>query len=705
MDNNEKLINEIFRSTQLMGINTEPINENKFNINFKNIWSKLRTLGKAVKDNYNNKLPFNKQLDVSISTIDPNSNDAQYRTFKNSYDRFLANPKDENLKYDVIYNYLDLNVPIQDKTTLLLRGLNISYSRLASYISDIFKINGDEGELFFIKSANNDPSQTNYNIKIFNNFLATKGISNPKEQKIYQRFYEIYTSYGSGRSKLNSVESSAYNMQNYLNYATKTSFFEGARLWQQTFQAIQKAWGKRKEELEIRIFDKYRAYLDAVGGAKTADEIANITTSYTKYIDSTYKAYLMRQEDDSMRYINLYARKIKELSIEGKSEKYKEAKELMQILDELINGYLSEKYPGFRLTNLLNTTGDASSKPNTLLSKAKNYHRLAIYIQPFDKQKVNNYIIQFYPNMNKRLKSVLTEPFFWKNIKRLFWGVSPNIKVLYELIKNSKGAIRDKSAKKLLYIYLTYVYVNLVIRAYLLVILPAVYTAYYFFGEIPFKKIFGVKFSERDKNLLSGGPGSDIVSVLGDNLLKHIQETMINNRFFDEDRNFGLRAADFASNFLVPPFITSFNSSIFGKISLYFMNSIYGDERNNYSTFSNALLAVLVGHSEKVKSEASQIEVIQAGGTGVSLNTYKYSKFNEVEGKVNYLINFQHNKTKELKVNLTDTESGETKDHTILKIKLFSYNNNILLRLAKKYKINKMAVVDNTGKEYEIVAK
>jgi predicted metal-dependent phosphotriesterase family hydrolase len=133
------------------------------------------------------------------------------------------------------------------------------------------------------------------------------------------------------------------------------------------------------------------------------------------------------------------------------------------------------------------------------------------------------------------------------------------------------------------------------------------------------------------------------------------------------------------------------------------MNSIYGDERNNYSTFSNALLAVLVGHAEKVKSEASQIEVIQAGGTSVSIDTYKYSKYNEEEGDVNYLINFQYNKTEELKVNLTDAESGGSKDYTMTT--LFRHNNNnILLRLPKKYKINKMTVVDKTGKKYEIVA-
>jgi hypothetical protein len=172
--------------------------------------------------------------------------------------------------------------------------------------------------------------------------------------------------------------------------------------------------------------------------------------------------------------------------------------------------------------------------------------------------------------------------------------------------------------------------------------------------------------------------------------------------------SFGAIMSPVVKNLVFPAWLATFTEAVIWKSVLYPLagkfNLTKGIESFDYTEMIDGWFnnEIKKNHQELEENNPEQ-EVIQAGGTSVSLSTYKYWIMTEAEGKVKYLTNFERNKTNEVKVNLTDTESGETKDHTLTT--LFASNNNLLLKLPKKYKINKMTVVDNTGKKYEIVAK
>jgi len=620
MKNRNEIIKELYRNIQLMDVNPELLDEaaNPFKW-MKSLFSKSKISFEDLLDNL-----INKNDTIKKILNEPIFNQADIN-FKKAYDKYIANVNNLDYKYDLIYKFLDLsNVSLLEKTDFLLRGLNMTYSGLSEHLTKIMS-----------RFDSNNPQAFNQS---FEDYLTSAGINNNTQRGVFRRYFDIYKKYGSGRSR-GLVENQSIDALTKL--AKQRNFFELINFWKLTFKSINQAFKKNKSDLEIKILDKYVGYLDDLKKLTDQEEIGNVTLAYKKYIDNTFRSYLMQQNSTAFNYIFKFAENLK-------MQNNPTADSLEKIINDLVGSSLSQKYPGFRLTAILNSKLGGNTKFE------QNFNLIKYSIRPQYPQIYNNIFTNILPDKfnfllkNRRLNSIIRTQLF---------GVFPNTELLYRLIAKNKDAIRNKNIKKLLVIYIKYVMYNMVRNALIFIYMPAIYGLYtggLYILKSNYPDLVG-SLTPEEEELLKGGWEEDVAAVFGRQLSLHVQKTFW---VVDNNESLGNKILKIAANIITPPEITSFNNSVIANVAVFLGNKGIASGPNvKYESFTQLFMNTVIFKIDDIirglfNGATSTSAEIQAGGGQVDVNdkTWRFSTTSLPTSKI-VEINFPFNKTKKVIVN------------------------------------------------------
>ena len=630
MKNRNEIIKEIYRNIELMDVNPELLNEaiNPFKW-AKSFFTKSKFSFDQLLDNLKEKNIDIKDILDTPTNIISNPKDKE---FKIAYEKYLSDVNNPNYKLDLIYKFLDLsNASLLEKTDFLLRGLNMSYSGLSNHLTEIMR--------------KYDPNNPQAFKQSFDDYLTSAGITNSKQKLVFERYFDIYKKYGSGRSR-GLIENQSIDTLTKL--AKQENFFELINFWKITFKSMKQAFKKNKSDLEIKILDKYVGYLDDLSKVKDQANIDNVTIAYKKYIDNTFRSYLMQQDSTSFRYIYTFAESLK-------GQNNKNAESLKDIIDDLTGSSLGQKYPGFRLTAILNSKLVGKSEFEKELSLIK------FSIKPTYPPIYNNILNNILPN---KYNFLLKNKTLNRIVRTQLWGVFPNTELLYRLISQSKDAIRNKNIKKLLVLYIKYVMYNTFRNGLMFVYMPILYGIYTSI-KYTLKYNFDLmgSLTPEEEELLKGNYAEDAAAIFGREFSLHIQKT-----FWLVDKNesgYLGKILNIAVNMITPPEITSFNNSVVANVLLFFGNKgIASGPNMNYESFSQLFMQTVIFKIDDVirglfngaTSTGAEIQnsgtEIQAGGGQIDTNTktWSYSTTSLPNSKI-VKINFPFNQTQKVVVN------------------------------------------------------
>jgi hypothetical protein len=668
MKNRNEIIKELYRNIQLMDVNPELLDEavnpfkwmkslfSKNKVSFKDFLDNLIDNNRTIKDILNN--PIYDQAD---------------KDFKNAYDAYInpANVNNLGYKYDLIHKYLHLSNPsLLEKTDFLLRGLNMTYSGLSEHLTKIMS-----------RFDPNNPQAFNQS---FEDYLTSAGINNSKQRDVFRRYFDIYKKYGSGRSR-GLVETQSIDALTKL--AKQRNFFELINFWRLTFKSINQAFKKNKSDLEIKILDKYVGYLDDLKKVTEQTDIDNITLAYKKYIDNTFRSYLMQQNSSAFNYIFKFAENLKMQNHYNNPA----ADSLEKIINDLVGSSLGQKYPGFRLTAILN------SKLGGKTTFEQNFNLIWSSIRPQYPQTYNTILNMLPDKFNFLLKNKSLN----RVIRTQLWGVFPNTEFLYKLIAQSKDAIANKNVKKLLVIYIKYVMYNMARNALIFIYMPAIYGLYtgllYAFKS-NYPDLAGSLTPEEEK-LLKGSWAEDVAAVFGREFSLHIQKTFW---LVDNNESVGNKILKTAATMITPPEITSFNNSVVANVAVFLGNKgIASGPDMKYESFTQLFMDTVIfkiddiirGLFNGATSTGAEIQAggteIQAGGGQIDVNdkTWRFSTTSLPTSKI-VEINFPFNKTKKVIVN----------DRYNLDNRFFrNINNKVGVNVPNTITISSIKVVENNN--------
>ncbi len=668
MKNRNEIIKELYRNIQLMDVNPELLDEavnpfkwmkslfSKNKVSFKDFLDNLIDNNRTIKDILNN--PIYDQAD---------------KDFKNAYDAYInpANVNNLGYKYDLIHKYLHLSSPsLLEKTDFLLRGLNMSYSGLSEHLTKIMS-----------RFDSNNPQAFNQS---FEDYLTSAGINNSKQREVFKRYFDIYKKYGSGRSR-GLVENQSIDALTKL--AKQRNFFELINFWRLTFKSINQAFKKNKSDLEIKILDKYVGYLDDLKKVTEQTDIDNITLAYKKYIDNTFRSYLMQQNSSAFNYIFKFAENLKMQNHYNNPA----ADSLEKIINDLVGSSLGQKYPGFRLTAILN------SKLGGKTTFEQNFNLIWSSIRPQYPQTYNT-ILNMLPN---KFNFLLKNKSLNRVIRTQLWGVFPNTEFLYKLIAQSKDAIANKNVKKLLVIYIKYVMYNMARNALIFIYMPAIYGLYtgllYAF-KANYPDLAG-SLTPEEEELLKGSWAEDVAAVFGREFSLHIQKTFW---LVDNNESVGNKILKTAATMITPPEITSFNNSVVANVAVFLGNKgIASGPDMKYESFTQLFMDTVIfkiddiirGLFNGATSTGAEIQAggteIQAGGGQIDVNdkTWRFSTTSLPTSKI-VEINFPFNKTKKVIVN----------DRYNLDNRFFrNINNKVGVNVPNTITISSIKVVENNN--------
>ncbi len=668
MKNRNEIIKELYRNIQLMDVNPELLDEavnpfkwmkslfSKNKVSFKDFLDNLIDNNRTIKDILNN--PIYDQAD---------------KDFKNAYDAYInpANVNNLGYKYDLIHKYLHLSSPsLLEKTDFLLRGLNMSYSGLSEHLTKIMS-----------RFDSNNPQAFNQS---FEDYLTSAGINNSKQREVFKRYFDIYKKYGSGRSR-GLVENQSIDALTKL--AKQRNFFELINFWRLTFKSINQAFKKNKSDLEIKILDKYVGYLDDLKKVTEQTDIDNITLAYKKYIDNTFRSYLMQQNSSAFNYIFKFAENLKMQNHYNNPA----ADSLEKIINDLVGSSLGQKYPGFRLTAILN------SKLGGKTTFEQNFNLIWSSIRPQYPQTYNTILNMLPDKFNFLLKNKSLN----RVIRTQLWGVFPNTEFLYKLIAQSKDAIANKNVKKLLVIYIKYVMYNMARNALIFIYMPAIYGLYtgllYAF-KANYPDLAG-SLTPEEEELLKGSWAEDVAAVFGREFSLHIQKTFW---LVDNNESVGNKILKTAATMITPPEITSFNNSVVANVAVFLGNKgIASGPDMKYESFTQLFMDTVIfkiddiirGLFNGATSTGAEIQAggteIQAGGGQIDVNdkTWRFSTTSLPTSKI-VEINFPFNKTKKVIVN----------DRYNLDNRFFrNINNKVGVNVPNTITISSIKVVENNN--------
>jgi hypothetical protein len=666
MKNRNEIIKELYRNIQLMDVNPELLDEavnpfkwmkslfSKNKVSFKDFLDNLIDNNRTIKDILNN--PIYDQAD---------------KDFKNAYDAYInpANVNNLGYKYDLIHKYLHLSSPsLLEKTDFLLRGLNMSYSGLSEHLTKIMS-----------RFDSNNPQAFNQS---FEDYLTSAGINNSKQREVFKRYFDIYKKYGSGRSR-GLVENQSIDALTKL--AKQRNFFELINFWRLTFKSINQAFKKNKSDLEIKILDKYVGYLDDLKKVTEQTDIDNITLAYKKYIDNTFRSYLMQQNSSAFNYIFKFAENLK------MQNNNPAADSLEKIINDLVGSSLGQKYPGFRLTAIL------KSKLGGKTTFEHNFNLIRSSIRPQYPQTYNTILNMLPDKFNFLLKNKSLN----RVIRTQLWGVFPNTEFLYKLIAQSKDAIANKNVKKLLVIYIKYVMYNMARNALIFIYMPAIYGLYtgllYAF-KANYPDLAG-SLTPEEEELLKGSWAEDVAAVFGREFSLHIQKTFW---LVDNNESVGNKILKTAATMITPPEITSFNNSVVANVAVFLGNKgIASGPDMKYESFTQLFMDTVIfkiddiirGLFNGATSTGAEIQAggteIQAGGGQIDVNdkTWRFSTTSLPTSKI-VEINFPFNKTKKVIVN----------DRYNLDNRFFrNINNKVGVNVPNTITISSIKVVENNN--------
>ena len=649
MENKEKLINEIHRNLQLMEVGLVNEQPKEF---INKVFNKVKGVVKPSKLNLMQKLDDVIKNNTNVKEIVDNRDftfDGSRQNFKDAYEIYINDKNNLDNQYNLITAFLNLEnyVKLIDKTNFLLSGLNITYSQLSELIGRFIKIQGDKTNRADIIDE----------IKIY---LDQKGYTNKNYQEIFTTYYELYSKQGSGRS---SDLIQGGHIDNLIKLAKNESYTPLFSFWSQAYKTINNAWKINKSALEVQIIDKYAGYCKDIVNAKTEEDVKTILLAYQKYIDNTYRSYLIQQDKITLDYVFVFANQLK-------GELNDKAQSLSSIIDELTLGTLGKDYPGFRLTAVL-----ASASENTGLEKNVNILWTAIL------PKSDN----VYKLSKGKIKIIYSYLFKNKFVRTALFGVFPNTTLLFKLLKTNKINFRNKNKFAIIKLFFNYIALNVIRNAALTVIIPITYAAYYHASFYIKPLLHDMKpdwFNDLSTEELErfrvlgitegGNTLTEIWTLYSSEVTNHIFSTYTAG---NENTTVG-KIVRILLTFVTPAEITTFNQSIVGKSLLYIGNKSIGDGATDYKSFTALFAATTVqilwsifkgllipiGEAFKQLFKMFGMSIAggtgtQAGGTEVTINTPTWSYNTEVTfPNFKFIdINFRGDKTRKVMINNTDT--------------------------------------------------
>lgn len=644
MENKEKLINEIHRNIQLMEVGLVNEQPKEF---INKVFNKVKGVVKPPKLNLMQKLDDLIKDNTNVKEIIDNPDftfDDSRKDFKQMYEIYINDKNNLNIQYNLITAFLKLGnyVKLIDKTNFLLSGLNITYSQLSELIERFIKIQGNKTNRADI-------------IDDINIYLNQKGYTNKNYQEVLTTYYELYSKQGSGRSS--DLIQGKY-IDNLIKLAKNESYTPLFSFWGQAYKTIKNAWKKNKSALEVQIIDKYAGYLKDIANAKTPEEKNTILLAYQKYIDNTYRSYLIQQDRETLQYVFAFTNQLKrELSPYAES--------LSNIINQLTLGTLGKEYPGFRLTAVL-----ASASENTGLEKNVNILWTAILPKSDDVYRLSKNKIQ-------KVYSVLFKNQFARTV---LFGVFPNTTLLFKLLKTNKINFRNKKKFPIIKLFFNYIALNLIRNAALTVILPIGWAAYYHasFYIRPllnnmnpdwFNNLSTEELERFERLGLTQGQNTvgEIFALYSSEVTNHFISTYTRGN----DNSTEGKIVSILLTFITPAEITTFNQSIVGQTLLYIGNKSIGEGATDYKSFTTLFivsitqiigsifkgLLVSIGEAFKQLFKMFGMSItggtgIQAGGTEVTVNpTWSYNTAISTQNAKYIDINFRFDKTKKLMIN------------------------------------------------------
>jgi hypothetical protein len=660
MENKENIINELYRNMQLMQIDSSHLNEQKFLSRLFRGNPKF-VVGKALK----------KFIEDSsdIQNIITNPNGPKQINFKDAYSNWLSNPNDKGLQNELVLKYLDLDaVTVLSKTEILDKVLNIGYNKLSNILGKIME----------------NPSN-------IDNIIISYKITDQKTIKILKEYYNIYKNFGSGKRQDLSV--GAINKLKQL--ADDSDYwFETFNFYKQTIKSLIDGWKYGKQGLEVKMLDKYRAYLENLKGVTDSTQIEDITLAYKKSIDSTFRSYLMIQDDLATQYIDTLTKTLKQKS--GNPN----ALEFSQIIRELKAGSLGEKYPGFKLTAQLASVNDKNKIKKTLwdsINPAGNNLRI---ISDLKSKKMPKFIMDgLNSNTGKTIR------------RTLVWGAFPNKQLLYTLIASNRTGLQKKQWRTLYSLYLQYSFLGALRSSIQTIFIPAAYTAYTLMdlnlrgyleqSKLNFPLLPELTDEER-KQIGSEKFLGDVANVFSKQFLTHYYSTwasvgQIGNGGWDS------KIYQIAYGIGIPNEVKSFdNSMIANFITKIASSDIGGAPNKDYDSFYRMIFSLVTPNLDKTKKDIEnnakiEGERIQAGGGQIDVNskTWNYTKTDR--NNINLVdISFPYNNTKIVKIN-NQYSLGNTDFKNV--------NNIVRISTPKNFTIISMEITDNNDKKHIIKEK
>ena len=660
MENKENIINELYRNMQLMQIDSSHLNEQNF----------LRRLFRG-----NPKFVVGKSLkkfiedSSDVQNIITNPNGPKQINFKDAYSNWLSNPNDKGLQNELVLKYLDLDaVTVLSKTEILDKVLNIGYNKLSNILGKIME----------------NPSN-------IDNIIISYKITDQKTIKILKEYYNTYKDFGSGKRQNLSV--GAINKLKQL--ADDSDYwFETFNFYKQTINSLIDGWKYGKQGLEVKMLDKYRAYLENLKGVTDSTQIEDITLAYKKSIDSTFRSYLMIQDDLATQYIDTLTKTLKQKS--GNPN----ALEFSQIIRELKAGSLGEKYPGFKLTAQLASVNDKNKIKKTLwnsINPAGNNLRI---ISDLKSKKMPKFIMDgLNSNTGKTIR------------RTLVWGAFPNKQLLYTLIASNRTGLQKKQWRTLYSLYLQYSFLGALRSSIQTIFIPAAYTAYTLMdlnlrgyleqSKLNFPLLPELTDEER-KQIGSEKTLGDVANIFSKQFITHYYSTwasvgQIGNGGWDS------KIYQIAYGIGIPNEVKSFdNSMIANFITKMASFDIGGAPNKDYDSFYRMIFSLVTPNLDKTKKDIEnnakiEGERIQAGGGQIDVNskTWNYTKTDR--NNINLVdISFPYNNTKIVKIN-NQYSLGNTDFKNV--------NNIVRISTPKNFEIQSIEITDNNDKKHIIKPK
>jgi len=660
MENKENIINELYRNMQLMQIDSSHLNEQKFLSRLFRGNPKF-VVGKALKK-------IIADIPNLKSIIDsPNSPDQNW--FRYAYNNWVSDPNNKDLQYELVFRYLKLDTPtILSKTEILDKVLNIGYNKLSNILGNII---GNEQNI--------------------DNIIRSYKITDQNTIKILKEYYEIYKRYGSGkRQNLN------LNDINKLKQLEDNSdyWFETFNFYKQTMNSLIDGWKYGKQGLEVKMLDKYRAYLENLKGVTDSTQIEDITLAYKKSIDSTFRSYLMVQDDLATQNIDTL---VKALNLRSNNPK---ALEFSQIIDELKAGSLGEKYPGFQLTAHLASVNAKNKIKKTLwdsINPAGNNLRI---ISDLKSKKIPKFIRDgLNTNTGKTIR------------RTLVWGAFPNKQLLYTLIASNRTGLQKKQWRTLYSLYLQYSFLGALRSSIQTIFIPAAYTVYTLMdlnlrgyleqSKINFTLLPELTDEER-KQLEPENFLGDIVNIFSKQFLTHYYSTwasvgQIGNGGWDS------KIYQIAYGIGIPNEVKSFdNSMIANFITKIASFDIGGTPNKDYDSFYRMIFSLVTPNLDKTKKDIEnnakiEGERIQAGGGQIDVNSQTWNYTKTDRNNINLVdISFPYNNTKIVKIN-NQYSLGNTDFKNV--------NNIVRISTPKNFEIESIEITDNNDQKHIIKQK